>query len=235
MDRIYIPFELVEFETKSNGSKPKGWFKGYGSTFGNVDLGKDVVLPGAFDQTVEEHKKSGTVPAMFYEHNTTEPVGDWLGMEVDKKGLLMEGQLWVDSGIPRAEQSYKMLGSKTGRGLSMGYNHIEPPIYDDRKGIRQLTKLRVNEVSVTGRPMNQKCGIVSVKALLEDKKILTVREAEDWLRDAVGLSATEAKTFIAAVKSGAQAERDASLERQKSIDSTLERIKTLRKQITSTP
>ncbi len=90
-------------------------------------------------------------------------------------------------------------------------------------------KLRVAETSPTGRPMNQKATIIVAKSFLEEKKILTVREAEDWLRDVVGISSSEAKMFIAAVKSGVCAERDASAERQKSLDDSLNKIQALRK------
>ncbi len=225
MEKLYIPF--AEIELKTDNTRP-GYFVGYGATFGNKDLGNDIILPGAFDQTIKEHEAEGTVPSMFYEHNSQEPIGDWLSMGVDKKGLKMEGQLWVGSNIGRADQAYKMLQSKTGRGLSIGFSHITPPIYDDKKGTRQLTSLRVHETSPTNRPMNQKAKILSVKSLLEEKKIITVREAEDWLRDEVGLSATEAKTFIAAVKSGAMAERDASDERKKLLEQTLNDLRALR-------
>lgn len=228
MDRIFLPF--AELELKTDNARP-GFFVGYGATFGNKDQGNDIILPGAFDTTAEEHAKAETMPAMYYEHNSQEPIGDWLSMSVDKKGLKMEGQLWIKEGIPRADQAYKMLQSKTGKGLSIGFSHITPPIYDDKANVRKLTSLRVAEVSPTGRPMNKKAGIISVKSLLEEKKILTVRDAEDWLRDAVGLSATEAKTFIAAVKSGVCAERDASAERQKNLDDAMNKIAALRKTI----
>ncbi len=228
MERIFVPF--VEFETKAD--KPKGWFRAYASTFGNVDLGNDVVLPGAFDQTIAEHKAAGTMPAGYYEHNKTEPIMDWLDMAVDQKGLIMEGQLWVDSNVPRADQAYKMLNSKApGKGFSIGFNPLKPhtTVQVSQKSRRGLVALRVNEVSATGRPMNTEASLVSIKSILEDKKILTVREAEDWLRDAVGLSSSEAKMFIASVKSGVCAERDASAERQKMLDDSLNKIQALRK------
>jgi HK97 family phage prohead protease len=227
MERIFVPFSLEVKAADVADNKPPGYFRGYGATFGNKDLGGDVILPGAFDATVAEHLAAGTVPAMCYEHNPTEPIGDYLTMAVDKKGLLLEGQLWVGSNIGRADQAYKMLQSKTCKGLSIGYSHITAPTYDDKKKTRNLTSLRVHEISPVGSPMNPKAQVVTIKSMLAENKILTVRDAEDFLRDAGGFSASEAKTFIAALKSGFVAERDASHERAQVIESALKTLRTL--------
>ncbi len=234
MDRLFIPFSGA-IETKTD--KPKGWFRAYASTFGNVDLGNDVVLPGAFDRTIAEHKTAGSMPAGYYEHNKLEPIMDWLSMEVDTKGLIMEGQLWVDSNVPRADQAHKMLHSKApGKGFSIGFGHYAPPktVTVEQKARRGLVSLRVDEVSATGKPMNQQASLVSIKSLLEEKKIITVRDAEEWLRDAVNLSATEAKTLIAAIRSSKDPERDAQDNQRKVLDDAMSKIKSLRKSLTST-
>lgn len=227
MEKMFVPFSGLEFKSSAEADALPGYFKGYGATFNNKDLGDDIILPGAFDQTVEEHAKSETVPAMFYEHNSYEPIGDYLSLSVDKKGLLVEGQLWVGKGIARADQAYMMLQSKTGKGLSIGYSHITPPIYDDKKKARQLTGLRVHEISPTGMPMNPKARVLTVKSILDDKKIITVREAEDFLRDAGNMSASEAKSFIAALKSGLTAEWDASQERARHLATAIKNIQNL--------
>jgi uncharacterized protein len=225
MEKLFTLLQDLEIKTDSN--KAPGYFKGYGATFSNKDLGDDIILPGAFDTTVEEHTKGDTVPAMFYEHNREEPIGDYLSMSVDKKGLLVEGQLWVGQGIPRADQAYKMLQSKTGKGLSIGYSHITPPIFTEKNKARQLTSLRVHEISPTGMPMNPKAKIITMKSILEEKKILTVRDAEDFLRDAGGMSASDAKSFIAALKSGLTAEWDAAQKRAQDLDAALANIRRL--------
>lgn len=214
MDTLICPF--ADFEIKTDGDTP-GKFKGYGSTFGNVDLGGDVVVPGAFDKMLEIHGKAGTMPHMFFSHDSREPIGDWLAMDVDKKGLKLEGQLWLGAGIPKAEQAYRMLKSKTGKGLSIGYSHLSAPNYVNGKGgskIRELTSLMVGEVSPTANPMNTKAGIVSVKdlsSLLDGKSSLSVRDAEDLLRDAGGFSREGAKQFIALLTKGYDEQRDAAL------------------------
>jgi HK97 family phage prohead protease len=214
--QLLVPFvDAFEMDKKSDGTEAPGWFKGYGSTFGNVDLGDDVVMPGAFDKYLKSATESGVMPHMFFSHNSNEPIGEWLKMEVDKKGLKMEGQLWVGKGIPKAEQAYHMLRSKTGKGLSIGYSNTTPPTWRDGKGgrrIRELNELALGEVSPTAFPMNPKAGISSVKSLLsalEGKDSLSIREAEDLLRDAGGFSREGAKQFLSLVTKGISALRDA--------------------------
>nr|NIS40236.1 HK97 family phage prohead protease [Desulfuromonadales bacterium] len=62
------------FEVKQIGERE---FEGYGSTFGNVDLGDDIVVRGAFKRTLAEHRKAGTMPLMFWMHDPRQVPGVW--------------------------------------------------------------------------------------------------------------------------------------------------------------
>ncbi len=208
MFKLFTPFE--QLENKTDDKRP-GWFKGYGATFKNTDLGGDVIMPGAFDKTLADYKASGLMPSMYYSHDSKEPIGDWLSMDVDKKGLVMEGQLWVEKAIPKVHQADMMLRSRTGKGLSIGYGHNVPPTYDDKKRTRYLHGVDLDEVSPTGRPMNPKAGITAIKSLLtECQDLLSVRQAEDALRDVCGMSEAESKEFIAKLSKGLKATWDKS-------------------------
>ncbi len=185
----------------------KGQFEGYASTFGNIDSGRDVVVAGAFKETLAEHEKNGTMPAMFFSHDIREPVGDWISMHEDSKGLKAVGQLWVDRGIPKVEQTYMMLKGKSMKGLSIGYGKrgADGFQYDDKKQVRYLKNMDLFETSPTPFPMNGKATIRAIKNLNQsqslslrkaDGTLITKRELEQALRDA-GLSDKEAKAFIA--------------------------------------
>lgn len=197
-------------EFKLADIKASGVFSGYASTFGNVDDGDDICDPKCFDRTVAEHKSAGTMPAMFFSHDMKEPVGEWTEMSIDKKGLYVEGDLWIGKGIPKAEQTYMMLKSKTQKGLSIGYQTKDSK-RNASKGTRTLLDLELKEISPTPFPMNTRAKITGIKTLLLGKSIITIREAEDILRDA-GFTATDTKHFISCLKSGIHAERDASEE-----------------------
>jgi len=194
MEILVAPFELKSFDEAT------GTFEGYGSYFNNVDQGKDVVLPGCFDKTISEHKTAGTMPSMFWNHNPNEPVGEYKSWGQDGKGLLTGGTLWTGKGIPRVEQTYLFMRSKSAKGMSMGYKTMDKNIRKD--GVRELKSVSVKEISVLPFPMNERCTILSVKAISESDGPLTPREAETLLRDACGFSSREAKAFLSRVYDG---------------------------------
>jgi phage head maturation protease len=135
-------------------------------------------------------------------------VGDYTKLETDQKGLYCEGKLWLGDGIPKAQQTYRMLKSKTGKGLSIGYSTKEYSM-DEETGIRTLLKVKLHEISPTPFPMNEKAEITAVKTMLLCKDKLGIREAEEILRD-VGLSHTEAKRFLALLATGLKESWDAT-------------------------
>lgn len=199
MELLVAPFELKSFNEQT------GSFEGYGSYFSNIDHGRDVVLPGAFDRTIAEHKSAGTMPGMLWNHKVDEPVGEYKSWHQDKSGLLTGGELWTGKGIPRVEQTYMFLKSKSIKGMSMGYKTLDKNMRSD--GVRELKSVSVKEISVLPFPMNERCTILSVKGISESDAPLTPREAEQLLRDACGFSSREAKSFLSRVYDGI-ADRD---------------------------
>jgi hypothetical protein len=144
---------------------------------------------------------------MFFSHDQREPIGDWHEMSADSRKLKMSGQLWIGKGIPKAEQAHMLMKSKMEKGLSIGARLVRHE-YDEKKGIRYLKEMELKEVSPTIFPMNPKAIITSVKSLIMGKESLTIREAEEILRD-VGFSNTDAKSFLARVQLGLK-QRDAA-------------------------
>jgi len=59
-------------------SDERGEFEGYGSVFGNEDSHGDVIVKGAFEKSLAEHKARGTMPALYIEHGPFAGTGDCL-------------------------------------------------------------------------------------------------------------------------------------------------------------
>jgi HK97 family phage prohead protease len=132
-----------------------GKFSGLASTYGNVDLGGDVVVPGAFQKTLLD--RGGEVPILFA-HDSRQPVG--LGTLKDTAaGLAVEGQLVLSVG--KAKEAYDLLKAKVLRGLSIGYDAIKS---DYKDGVRYLRELKLFEVSLVVMPMNELATVSAVKA-----------------------------------------------------------------------
>jgi HK97 family phage prohead protease len=142
-----------QFEVKTVGSD--GTFTGLASTYGNVDLGGDVVMPGAFTKTIAE--KRGQLPLLMG-HDPSAPIG--LATLTDSpQGLQVRGELVLEA--DGAKSAYALLKKGVIRGLSIGYDAVKSVMVG---GVRQLNEIKLFEVSLTPFPMNEAAVITSVKS-----------------------------------------------------------------------
>ena len=140
------------FELKTLSEQ--GTFEGLAAVYGNVDLGNDVIEPGAFQKTLLD--KGGEIPILF-SHDPTEPIG--LGKLNDtSQGLLVQGQLVLES--PVAAKAYALMKARVLRGLSIGYDDVKSKIVD---GVRRLSEIKLWEISLVTFPMNPGAQITGVK------------------------------------------------------------------------
>ena len=72
----------------------EGAFEGYASLFNREDLGRDVILPGAFTETLQKRPAGGV--RLLFQHDPAEPIGVWEHLQEDARGLF--GGLFVRPG-----------------------------------------------------------------------------------------------------------------------------------------
>lgn len=178
-----------------------GTFSGYGSVFNVQDSYDDIIVPGAFAESLAAHKEKGTLPALLWQHRSGEPVGVYTGMEEDSVGLKVDGQLALKTA--RGAEAHELLKMKAITGLSIGFMTREDS-YDRLTGIRTLKKLDLWEVSLVTFPANESARIQSVKSIEE---VATLRDAEKYLRES-GMSRAEAVAFLSRVKCLGQSDSD---------------------------
>ncbi len=139
---------------------------------------------------------------MFFNHQTRAiPVGKWDAMHEDDKGLFVRGQL--TPGLSLAEDLKAAMQHGTVEGMSVGFS-VGPDDYTvGTSGLifKNISYLR--EISVCTFPANELAGVTAMKSI---DSIKSIRDAEGWLRDSVGLSRSEAQAFIARVKSAGRSE-----------------------------
>ena len=196
--RISCP--LIEVKAEGDVNSDEGIFSGYGSTFGNLDLGGDMIQAGAFTKSLDEWHTKNEMPFLLAFHDMNRPIGDWLEMREDEKGLFVRGQLWVkgDRRIEDAVMAYNMLRGTGQKTLSIGYRVNDYEMQDSMNGsIRVIKEIDLVEVSIVPIPMNPQAKITAVKSLKDDEgNISSKREVERFLRDA-DFSVSQAKAFIA--------------------------------------
>lgn len=158
---IVLPFEFKAVgQPDANGYVE---FEGYAAAFNNVDLGKDVIVKGAFADTIKENVNW----PILLDHMAymTETAGYNLAATEDEKGLRIRGQLntKLEAGKIVYELSKQALALGKEIGLSIGYG-VQEKEFDPDTMVRTLKKLRMYEFSFTNFPMNPKASITAMKS-----------------------------------------------------------------------
>jgi len=124
-----------------------GHFTGYASVFGVPDLGRDVVVPGAFAASLARQGPAGV--RLLFQHDPAEPIGRWLSLREDAHGLFAEGQL--NLAVQRAREIDALLRGGGLDGLSIGFRTLLA-----RRGAggeRRLHRVDLWEISLVTFPL----------------------------------------------------------------------------------
>lgn len=124
-----------------------GHFTGYASLFGQPDLGRDVVRAGAFAASLRARGPAGV--RMLFQHDPAEPVGAWMDLREDARGLYVEGRL--NLAVQRARELDALIRQGALDGLSIGFRTLGAT--PDRAGYRHLTAVDLWEISLVSFPL----------------------------------------------------------------------------------
>ena len=181
----------AEIKAYNEEDEESGTFTGYGSIFGNKDLGNDIVVEGAFAKSIAKRGAKGV--KLLYQHRADEPLGLFDEILEDRRGLKVKGRLAM--GTQRGREVYELMKMGALDGLSIGFRVDSKGYdYDERGKRRRLKEVDLLEISAVTFPMNPRARVAQVKGA--DR---TVREWEELLRDAGNLSRSEAKVAANAV------------------------------------
>lgn len=150
-----------------------GVFTGYAARFGAVDLGRDLILPGAFADSLARRGAGGI--RMLFQHDPAEPIGVWLELREDACGLFVRGRLLPE--ISRGREVLALMRAGAVDGLSIGFRTVEGRT-DRKRGVRRLSKIDLWEISVVTFPMQPGARVSAVKRSGERQNLAaTIRRA----------------------------------------------------------
>lgn len=181
-----------------------GTFEGYASLFDREDLGRDVVRPGAFRDSISERGAAGI--KMLFQHDAAEPIGVWQRIHEDARGLFARGRLMTD--VARAREVLALMRAGAVDGLSIGFRAVRSQ-RDRRTGIRYLNRIDLWEISVVTFPMQPDARITGVKSSPFAGRVPSEREFERWLTQDAGFSRSQARSVIRSGLKGLSSSRDA--------------------------
>ncbi len=122
--------------------------EGYASKFSQRDLNDDVVVAGAFRDSLTRSGISGV--RMLYQHQVTSPIGVWERISEDDIGLFVRGRIIDTSPESRMVSSLVKAGAID--GLSIGFRTVKSR-KSDGGSLRVLTGVELWEISVVTFPM----------------------------------------------------------------------------------
>lgn len=149
----------------------EGEFLGYASVFGNKDSHGDIVIKGAFDNTLAEWERKGIPIPLLWGHNTADPDFNlgYVTAEEDERGLKVHGFLDMES--PKSAQTYRLLKSGRVNQMSFAYSIVDGAYVEPegegkswRDAYYELRELDLYEVSIVPIGANQETEILAVKA-----------------------------------------------------------------------
>jgi HK97 family phage prohead protease len=137
---------------------PDGTVEGYASLFGEIDQARDMVMPGAFERSLNV-RGVRRVP-MLFQHDPAEPVGVWLELREDARGLYARGRLIPE--VARGRELLALLRAGTADGLSIGFRTVKGR-RDPKTRIRKLDVIDLWEISIVTFPLLAEARVRAVK------------------------------------------------------------------------
>lgn len=208
MSKLEVPFELKAVDDAGN-------FEGYAAVFNNVDLGDDVILPGAFTRV--KTTRGGKLKLALY-HDLTRLVGA-ADYTQDDHGLLLKGR--VNLAVSYARDAYELMKAEILDSMSIGFNTIKAD-FEERAGrrVRIIKEAELWEASFVPFGMNPAAQVLTVKS--------DIRLFENALRERMGLSQKEAAAVASlgypALRRDGGSEATAIVEELKTLSSTFDQF-----------
>lgn len=153
-ETVTLAAEEVRFSTDDSGT-----FSGFAAVFGEADSYGDIIKPGAFRKTLRERKATGG-PAMFWNHDSNQPIGVWTELAEDERGLRVEGKLVTETA--RGAEALALLKAGAINGLSIGFRARAAE--RGPNGGRVLTDIELVEISLVSLPAANRARVTSVKS-----------------------------------------------------------------------
>ena len=181
---------MKDFDVKfTDFNEEEGVASGYLSIFGNVDHAGDMVVKGAFKESLQS---KDTIPFLF-QHDPSLQIGVMSCVE-DDKGLFVKCKYYLNTELGREKYELAKANQENGlpTGLSIGYrvkDYEWKEIADET--IFVLKVISLHEGSMVTFPCNELANLEEVKSLDD----ITARDLEKGLREVDAISNSLAKKY----------------------------------------
>ena len=177
-DTLFSKLELKEIKQEGD----YGIFAGYASVFDFEDSDCDVIMKGAFNESLSKRPNV----KMLWQHRMDMPIGIYPVIKEDNVGLYVEGQ--INLVTEKGKEAYAL--AKQGALDAMSIGFITKECEYDQQGQKQVRKIKavdLFEISLVTFPANEKATMTNVKSFIKPSAKLedidNIRDFERLLRD----------------------------------------------------
>lgn len=188
--------KLKEFEVKFDDFAEEGEVgiaKGYLSVFDIEDHVGDVVVKGAYTESLKENNP---IPFLWM-HNPEMPIGVIHAKE-DSYGLYVECKFYLNTELGREKYELSKANADNGlkSGLSIGYQVLdrEYGAFRESEQVRFLKKINLREGSLVTWACLEAAFLTDIKSDENEETDIKVRDVEYALRD-LGYSNSSSKKY----------------------------------------
>lgn len=145
-------------------------FEGLASTFGNVDLGNDRVVKGAFKKSIQSLKaKAKPIPntelqkllPVLWQHGADNTIGSFIEVKETDEGLFVKGILPRDDTFVSGRVIPQIKAGSVS-DMSIGFRVSKDRFVDG--DVRELLELELFEISLVTVPMDPKAVVTAFKS-----------------------------------------------------------------------
>lgn len=175
MTRIAQCKAAVSTDRDDTGLKD-GQFRAIVSVFDEVDSYGDVVVKGAFAETLNEWADRGDEIPVIWSHDWADPfshLGTVKSATETERGLEILGEIPQEDrdANPRAAQVYRLLKERRITQFSFAFDVLDgAEVEKDGKSFYELRRLKLHEVGPCLLGVNQATELIDAKAAVVDKR-----------------------------------------------------------------
>lgn len=170
----HIGGNIVEVKQVERNGVPVGIIKGHIATF-DLDRGFDRFTPGAFLESIEDHKRNKR-PIRLKDHHGRTVGGFPIETVVeDEKGLFAAGEINLE--VQQGRELFALAKQGVISDFSIGFTSVEDSV---ENGVRVIRKAIVWEGSAVDEPMNPAARITEVKAAVPFQDLPLAAQDRPW-------------------------------------------------------
>lgn len=177
----------------------EGQFRAIVSVFGNKDSYGDIIVPGAFTDTLAEWQAKGDPLPVYWSHQLSDPdmnIGYVVEATQTDKGLEVLGQLDLDS--QKAAQVYRLMKGRRVTDFSFSYEVRDGGMVErDGETYMELRSLGLYEVGPTPVGANPATDLLAVKHAVDAIEAFASAPAYDAQLAALAAQLTDVLAALA--------------------------------------